>query len=98
MTKKKKKNLNSQDLADLARLAQAPEIKVLWRLMENSVIRDKNSIITYPETDPVKLAIEKSFYRGRISAIHLIKKEIMNAGRKLDKLEEAASKPVKKSK
>ncbi len=84
----KKAILNPQDLAALAKLASYPEMEVLWRLLDNRVNRDKNAIISYPEEEPMRLAVRKAFYRGRISAIFLLKREVTSAADKLESLEE----------
>lgn len=90
-----KPNLANEDLAKLAQLANTEEWMALCRLMDNRINRDKNSIITYPEAEPIKLATQKAFYRGRISACYLIKREVNNAGKELENIEE---KPKKKKK
>ena len=93
---KKKKSLSLEDCAALARISALPEWEVLQKVMDNRVVSDKNSILTYPEDEPLKLAVKKAFYRGRISAINLIKKEINGAAALLEEREE--KKPKKKIK
>lgn len=100
MPKDSKNSLNLEHLAALAKLATYPEWEVLKFVMSNRVHKDKNSIVTYPETEPVKLATMKAFYRGRISAMNLIKREVEGAGDLLEKEETKEDEPkkVKKSK
>lgn len=86
--KQRKQSLAPEDLAALARLSKAPEWEILMKVLDNRVIRDKNSIVTYPEHDTVKLATMKAFYRGRISACYLVKREVNGAARELEKLDE----------
>ena len=83
-----KNTLDPSTLSDLAQLSQTKEWETLCKVMDNRVSRDKNAIVSYPEDVPVKLATMKAFYRGRMSAIFLIKREVSNAGRELDKIEE----------
>lgn len=97
--KQRKPILTLEDLAGLAKLSQTDEWAILCKVLDNRVMRDKNSIVTYPEHDTIKLATMKSFYRGRISACYLVKREVNGAGRELDKLEEGEpKKKVKKDK
>jgi hypothetical protein len=86
--KQLKSPLSAEDLRDLAKLSTLPEWATLCRVMENRVIRDKNAIVSYPTDEPVKLAINHSFLKGRISAVYLIKREVDTAVKSLELLEE----------
>ena len=90
--RQRKPILSPEDLAGLAKLSQMPEWEILCRVLDNRVMRDKNSIVTYPEHDTIKLATQKSFYRGRIQACYLVKREVNGAARELDRLEEGEPK------
>ena len=83
-----KQTIKMEDLEVLAKLCQSKTWEVLSRLLDNRREKDKNSILNFPEYDPVKLATNKAFYRGRISAIDLLMKEVNDAGKNLDKLSE----------
>lgn len=73
-----------KDLQALANLADTEEWEALCRMMDNRKNKDMHSIITYPESEPIKLATKKAFYKGRISAVNLIKKEVGEAASKLE--------------
>jgi len=89
MADKQGKNaLSPEDLKDLAKLATLPEWETFCRLLDNRVIRDKNAIVSYPSDEPVKLATMHSFLKGRISAVYTIKREVAQAARTLETLEE----------
>ena len=93
----KKQDIAPSDLVSLAKLAQTPEWQVLCRMMDNRIQVDKNLIMIYPEEEPMKLALWKKFYRGRISACVSIKNAVNNAGLELEKLETKEElKPKKK--
>ena len=77
--------VNLKDLQMLANLAKTEEWEALCRMMESRRRRDANSIITYPEHEPIKLATKKAFYSGRRSALNLIKKQVEEAPAKLEK-------------
>lgn len=96
MAVKQKRALNHEHLIALAKLATYPEWDVLQEIMNNRIYKDKNSIVTYPETEPIKLATMKSFYRGRISTINLIKREVNSAATILEQLETKEDEPKKK--
>ena len=98
MVKKRKSFLNPEDLASLVKLASYPETEVLWKLMKNRIEKDKNSILAYPESDPQRLAVSKAFFRGRISGLLLLRRDVLGAAAELDKLEEEEDKKVKKKK
>jgi hypothetical protein len=83
----KKPEIAPSDLVSLAKLAQTLEWQVLCRMMDNRIQVDKNLIMIYPEEEPMKLALWKKFYRGRISACVVIKNTVNNAGLELEKLE-----------
>ena len=80
--------MSLEELDTLAKMSRYPGWKILEKFMESRVLKDKNSIVTLPENDPVRLATQKAFYRGRISAINLIRKEVNQAPATLEKLEE----------
>ena len=93
----KKQDIAPSDLVSLAKLAQTQEWQVLCRMMDNRIQVDKNLIMIYPEEEPMKLALWKKFYRGRISACVSIKNIVNNAGLELEKLETKEElKPKKK--
>lgn len=77
--------VNLKDLQMLSNLAGTEEWEALCRMMEARRRRDANSIITYPEHEPIKLATKKAFYRGRRSAMNLIKKQVEEAPKMLEK-------------
>lgn len=82
-----KKPINHEDLVALAALSRYPEWEVFKRLTDNRIIRDKNAIISFPSEDP-KLPTQHAFYRGRISAILAMRREVDTAARQLEILEE----------
>jgi len=84
VARKKTSQLSLSDLEVLAKLSQTKYWEVLSRIFDNRQEKDKNSIIYLPEHKPMELATKKSFYRGRISALKLIKDEVNEAGRNLD--------------
>lgn len=86
-TKKDQRKISREKYEALARLASYPEAKVLWDMLTLRAEQDIDSIISYPETDPVKLAVEKAFLRGRIAAIKMIMKEVAGAAKQLEKFE-----------
>lgn len=86
-----KLRLENSDLEALTAIAQSKEWKVLQRILENRKEIDKNAIVRFPEADPVQLAINKAFLRGRISAVHLVIKEINSAPDLLEKMETKTS-------
>jgi len=96
--RKARELLSPEHLAVLAEFAQTKYWETLNYLFENRIIRDKNSILTYPEYDPVRLATKKAFYRGRISALYLIRREVNGASKKLEEIEEENSKKGRKKK
>lgn len=85
---KQDRALSAEHLSVLASLANSKYWPTLKMLLMNRISRDKNSILTYPEYDPVRLAVKKSFYKGRISAAYLIIKQIEEAANELELLEE----------
>ena len=93
----KKQDIAPSDLVDLAKISRYPEWPTLCRLMDNRIAVDKNLIMIYPEEEPLKLALWKKFYRGRISACVSIKNAVNNAGMELEKMEvKEELKPKKK--
>ena len=95
--KEKINGMSAAHLASLARLSSYEEWPVLQLLMSNRVNKDKNSIVTYPESEPIKLATMKAFYRGRISAMNIINREVGGAAVELEKFEtKSEDKPNKK--
>lgn len=82
-----KKPINPEDLQALAALSKYPEWEVFKRLTDNRMVRDKNSIISLPSEDP-RLPTQHAFYRGRISAILAMRREVESAARQLEIIEE----------
>jgi hypothetical protein len=90
--KQGKRLLSPEDLADLAKLATTKEWGTLCRTLDIRVSKDKNSIVTYPVEEPIKLATMHAFYKGRISACYLIKREVNEAAKTLEGIEEKPKK------
>lgn len=74
------------------RLANNPDTKYLYTLV---VVLKENMLRKhwdYPTTDPIKNAMDKSFYRGGDWALSILSKTIKNSAAYLDLLEESNDK------
>lgn len=88
----KKRKINKplviDDLAALAKMATTPEWKVFSRMAQNRIQYQKDHIVSLPEYDCVKLAVNKAYDRGIIAGLLLILKNVDTAADEMNKLAE----------
>jgi len=82
------KPVQIDDLAALAKMAKTPEWKVFSRMANNRIQYQKDHIVSLPEYDTIKLAINKAYDRGIIAGLVLMMKNVDTASYEMDKLAE----------
>lgn len=87
-----KKPVVLEDLADLAKLATYPEWKTFKKMAFNRVQYQKDHIVTLPEYDTIKLAVNKAYDRGIIAGLILVMKNVDTAAEEMEKLAEKEEK------
>jgi hypothetical protein len=83
-----KKPVQIDDLAALAKMANTPEWKVFQKMAHNRIQYQKDKIVSLPELEPVKLAVNKAYERGIIAGLILVMKNVNEAAQEMEKLAE----------
>ena len=86
MKSKIKTPSNIDDLAQLAKLGETKEWKTFVRMAQNRIQYQKDHIISLPELNPVKLAIDKAYDRGLIAGLLIGIKNVETAATEMEKL------------
>jgi len=80
--------LNPKHLKALAKLASTEEYKILKFLCENMIFNCMVDAMKVPPNNPNFLIAKTSEYKGAIIALKRVIKQIENASKRLEKLEE----------
>ena len=83
-----KQPVQIDDLAALAKMATTPEWKIFEKMAYNRIQYQKDKIVSLPELEPVKLAVNKAYERGIIAGLILTMKNVNGASQEMDKLAE----------
>ena len=83
-----KQILESLDLDELEyfnKISTKTDFHIFEQFVKKMVDGEKNYIYKFPNTDPLKLAIEHSFARGKVASYEVFVQLVKNAGQELER-------------